>query len=216
MSVRRRAALRAWAHETDAWIIEDDYEGDFCFEGQAAAPMAAHADADRVLYIASLNNVMFPSLQVAALVVPDALVDRAQKALRSAQASTNTITQMVTHQFINEGFLARHIRASQELYADRRSHLRALLREKLDGVVTLSAQPMGLHVTAALNGLDDLDVEQRAAANGVTVNSIARFAAPLGMSAASGLVIGFASYPHAAITRAVGKLAQAVGAAKSA
>ena len=209
MSPRRRSQLLDWARTARAWVIEDDYDADFVFEGEAAPALGAHPDADRVLYVSTLNGVMFPSLQIAAIIVPDALVEVFRRALGRTQAATNTIAQMITHEFIDGGHLAAHIRHCHEVYAERRTLLRSLLQSELAGGAKLCRQPMGLHATVLFDGLDDRSVEQAAAARDLTVHSMSleEGAAP------SGLYMGFAAYPQAVIRRSVSQLAQILAGA---
>src|SRR6185295_9963076 len=39
MSLRRRLALLDWADSADAWIIEDDYDGEYRYAGRPLAPL---------------------------------------------------------------------------------------------------------------------------------------------------------------------------------
>jgi GntR family transcriptional regulator / MocR family aminotransferase len=41
MSMARRVELLDWAQSTDAWIIEDDYDGEFRYDGSPHLPLAA-------------------------------------------------------------------------------------------------------------------------------------------------------------------------------
>lgn len=208
MSSQRRAQLLTWAGAAGAWVIEDDYEGDFSFEGEAPPALAADANGDRVLYLSTLNSVMFPSLQIAAIIVPAPLVDAFQRVLNRTQAATNSIAQMIAYEFINDGHLAAHIRRCHEVYSERRALLRSLLLSELAGAVSLCGQPMGLHVTTLLTDSDDYSVQQRAAVSGLTVHSLTSAGAGVDVDRRSGIYMGFAGFQPAIIRRSVSQLAR--------
>src|SRR5262249_8502341 len=76
MSLPRRLALPTWARDSGALILEDDYDSEFRYSGR---PMPALQGLDRhglVLFAGSFSKVLFPSLRLGYLVVPEDLVDR--------------------------------------------------------------------------------------------------------------------------------------------
>ena len=55
LDLPRRLSLLAWADEANAWIIEDDYDGEFRYEGQPLTALHSLDSHARVLYIGTLN-----------------------------------------------------------------------------------------------------------------------------------------------------------------
>ncbi len=207
LSPQRREILLNWARRSNAWVVEDDYDSDFVFDCEPPAPMAAGEGADRVIYIGTLNNVLFPSLQLAYVVVPDALVDRFLAARVTLDGSINIPSQMVAHDFIDAGHLAAHVRRCREVYGERRAVLRRRCVEMLSGELSLVEQPAGLHVTGWLReGLHDTGVRDRCAAQGIVVHAMTdcRVAEE---DVRSGLYLGFAAYAPHAIEKAVAGIA---------
>lgn len=210
LSRLRRKKLLHWANQNEGWIIEEDYESDFVFEGAAPAPLASQSPGHRVIYLATLNNVMFPSLRLAYLVLPDALVDRFAAARRTIDAASDIPRQMVMQDFMEAGYLAAHIRRCKEVYAERRTTLREALRNHLADHVSLVAQPIGLHATAWLAPeTDDVALENNARLRGVTIHALGSSTQPEG-NVAPGFYAGFAAFPSALIERAVHSLAPLV------
>jgi GntR family transcriptional regulator / MocR family aminotransferase len=72
LSWTRRAALLAWASRADAWVIEDDYDGEYRFDGRPVPPLKTLDADDRVLYLGTFSKVMFSALRVGYLVYPNA------------------------------------------------------------------------------------------------------------------------------------------------
>jgi len=75
LSLGRRIALLEWAKQNNSWIIEDDYDGEFRYEGQPLTTLYALDSQARVIYLGTLNKVMFASLRLAYLIVPENLVE---------------------------------------------------------------------------------------------------------------------------------------------
>jgi len=77
LSLERRIALLEWAARNRAWIVEDDYDGEFRHSGQPLAALHSLDSHARVLYLGTLNKAMFVSLRLAYLIVPETLDMRA-------------------------------------------------------------------------------------------------------------------------------------------
>ncbi|HEX7928782.1 MAG TPA: PLP-dependent aminotransferase family protein, partial [bacterium] len=74
LAMPRRLALLDWAHRTGAWIIEDDYDAVFRYGGRPLASLQGLDEGQRVIYVGSLNKLLFPGLRLGYAVVPRALL----------------------------------------------------------------------------------------------------------------------------------------------
>lgn len=74
MSHERRQALVGWARRRNAWIVEDDYDGEFRYAG-SPLPALASIEPSRVIYVGTFSKVLSPSLRLGYVVAPDALMD---------------------------------------------------------------------------------------------------------------------------------------------
>jgi GntR family transcriptional regulator/MocR family aminotransferase len=74
LSMARRLELLAWARERGAWIVEDDYASEFRYGGRPLASLQGLDEAERVIYIGTLNKALFPGLRLGYAVVPASLV----------------------------------------------------------------------------------------------------------------------------------------------
>jgi GntR family transcriptional regulator/MocR family aminotransferase len=75
MSLGRRRALLELAHTADAWVIEDDYDGEFRHEGRPIASLQGLDGGNRVIYLGTFSKALYPGIRVAYMVVPSALAD---------------------------------------------------------------------------------------------------------------------------------------------
>ncbi len=76
LSLERRRQILQWAAQRDSWIIEDDYDSEFRYQGKPLPPLKSLDAPQRVLYAGSFSKSMFPALRVAWLVVPQPLAAR--------------------------------------------------------------------------------------------------------------------------------------------
>jgi GntR family transcriptional regulator/MocR family aminotransferase len=211
MSVARRLALLEWARNSGALILEDDYDSEFRYSGR---PLPALQGLDRhgvVLFAGSFSKVMFPSIRLGYLVIPTDLVDSfaATKSVTSRHAPV--LEQSVLCDFITAGHFGRHVRRMREQYAERLSVLMESARQRLAGLLEISAIEAGLQTVGWLgHGIDGESAAEAAAAHGVEVTPLSRYSR--GNVATTGLQIGFAAVDPAEIRRGVRDLAMALEA----
>jgi len=117
MSLPRRLALLDWARRSGALLFEDDYDSEYRYSGR---PLPALQGLDRhglVLFAGSFSKVLFPSLRLGYLVIPEDLVDRFAAAKSVASRHAPPFEQAVLSEFITEGHFGRHVRRMREVYA---------------------------------------------------------------------------------------------------
>jgi len=210
MSLARRLALLKWASAARAWVIEDDYDGEFRY-GTHPIPCLHGLDVDgRVIYVGSFSKTLFPTLRLGFLIVPPDL----QPAVRRvAEAQPPALDQAVLADFIAGGHFDRHVRRMRAAYRDRLAALAGAAERYCPGELRLRPVQTGLHVVADLDGADAETVFQEAAARGVEVTPLSSYFAN-GASAANALVLGFAAVGPEAVRLGMERLAAAIAAAR--
>ena len=148
LSLERRIALLEWAKQNNSWIVEDDYDGEFRYEGQPLTTLYALDSHARVLYLGTLNKVMFASLRLAYLIVPENLVELLANIRTQFDGFTPPITQMSMSRFIDEGYFASHLRRMRTVYGAKRSALIRDLAPLSEMGWTWSDNPAGMHLLA--------------------------------------------------------------------
>jgi GntR family transcriptional regulator/MocR family aminotransferase len=208
MSLERRLQLLRAAEEAGAWIIEDDYDGEFFF-GRRPLPTLKSVDrAGRVIYVGTFSKSLFPSLRLGFLLAPPALVDTFEKVSASFVQGVPSSLQAIVAEFIDDGLFATHIRRMRRTYAERHAALCEAAKRELDGLLQVVPTDSGLHTIARLAG-DIAEVEAARAADerGVVVSPVARFSIePVDFS---GLVLGFGAVAPAEIATGMSQLARA-------
>jgi len=158
LSMARRMELLQWAEQNSAWIIEDDYDGEYRYNGTPLTPLAAIDQSNRVLYIGSFSKVMYPGLRLGYLVAPKQLVEQflLVRTMSSRQPPMND--QMAMALFLSEGHFQQHSRRMRRAALARRDTLRQAWNQHLSHIGDMPQVASGLHVTIRLA---NLETEQR-------------------------------------------------------
>ena len=152
LSLPRRLALLDWAARNNAWIIEDDYDGEYRYVSRPLPALKSLDRDGRVLYAGTFSKVLFPSLRLAYLVVPESQVERFEQITQALAGGSPELTQAIVTAFITEGHFARHIQRMRKLYAERREATAAGLENVLGKQLRIDSQPGGMHLILRLQG----------------------------------------------------------------
>ena len=74
MRMEERLRLLDLAQRHKAWIVEDDYDGEYRFHGRPIPALRGLARSERVIYVGTFGKTMFPSLRLGFMVDPTANV----------------------------------------------------------------------------------------------------------------------------------------------
>jgi GntR family transcriptional regulator/MocR family aminotransferase len=206
LSLARRLALIEYAQAQQAWLIEDDYDSAFQYDGHAMPAMQGLDRHDRVIYIGTFSKVLFPSLRLAYLVLPPPLVAAFCSARSIHDGHSSQLMQAVTYDFIHQGHFATHLRHMRQLYRARRDLLLEQLQQKLGHHLQAAPGHGGLQLVATLPGGDEAQLSRQAAQLGVQTPGLA--ALYLGQPQQSGWLLGYAGLRNDEIVAAVDQLAR--------
>jgi GntR family transcriptional regulator/MocR family aminotransferase len=169
MSLPRRLELLDWAASTSAWILEDDYDSEFRYTGRPLPALQGLDTGGRVIYTGTFSKVLFPSLRLGYLVVPEELVDPFRAAHALADRHNPAIDQAVLADFLAEGHFTRHLRRVRTAYAEQQQLMLQQINQHMSGLVEVAPDPAGMHLVAWLpERLDDVAIAERCAEAGIS------------------------------------------------
>ncbi len=170
MSAARRLEILQWSVRARAWIIEDDYDGEFRFDSRPIGALQGLDTDSNVVYVGTFSKVLFPALRLGYVVVPKDMVAAFSAVREAADLFSSTLYQAVLTDFIREGHFARHLRRMRVLYMERRIVLVQAIHAQLGNMLEVIGAEAGMHLVALLPfGVDDREVARRAAQNGISV-----------------------------------------------
>lgn len=152
LSIGRRLQLVRFAAKTGCYIIEDDYDSEFKYDGPPSGALF-ELDSSRVIYTGTFSKVLYPSLRLGYLVVPPELTAPLRELKRLADHHSDSVSQLALARFIGERHLERHIRRMKKEYCRRRDTLIELLDSCFSGSVRISGSRAGMHIVAGFNGI---------------------------------------------------------------
>jgi GntR family transcriptional regulator/MocR family aminotransferase len=210
MPIGRRLSLLKFASTVGGYIIEDDYDGEFHYQGKPVAALQGLDKADRVFYVGSFSKSMHMGMRAGYLVAPRHLVHILQKAQRHTGQMLSLNVQDALSEFIGEGHYASHLRKMIRIYRMRRDHLCDGL-SRLDADLRVRKPDGGMQVLAELlSAVDDETLVRRLGTAGVSVRSLSRHY--LDNASTQGMFIGFAAWNETEIDQAVHVIANVLGA----
>ena len=209
MSIARRLALLDWAATAGGWVLEDDYNGEFRYDGRPLSSMQGleHAGARRVIFVGTFSKTIFPALRLGFVVVPPELAESFADARACLDRHSPVIEQAVLADFIQEGHFARHVRNMRHLYQERQQRFVALARQEVGDLLRVEAAPAGMRLLGWLPPeIRDVDVVAEAARRGIELLPLSRFC--LIRPRRNALIIGYAPFTAPETERGLRALAQ--------
>jgi len=148
MTLAQREALLRWAQETGGYILEDDYDSEFCFAGSPAASLTAMDTSGHVIYMNTFSRTLCSGLRISFMVLPAPLA--AQYRAMHAACSVPGFEQETLSRFMAGGYLERHIARMRVVY---RGRMQALTQKALElGLGQAEPCRAGLHVLLRVGG----------------------------------------------------------------
>lgn len=214
MAPERRLALLEWAHSNEAWIIEDDYDSEFRYDGAPLPSMRSTDRHNRVIHVGTFSKALYPAIRVGYLVLPPALVGVFRNLAGLVQRGVATEVQLGLAEFIGGGHFASHLRRMRELYAERRAAFLAAGREELAGLARIDCPQSGMNALIWLEGgRDDAAIHRAALAAGVRCLPLADYVVRRpqeGEIREGALILGFAGVPAEKMQHHLARLAAVI------
>jgi GntR family transcriptional regulator/MocR family aminotransferase len=211
MSLARRLALLEWAQRVGAYIVEDDYDSEYRYEGRPLEAVQGLDPAGRVIYMGTFSKVLFPALRLGYLVLPPPLVAPFTAAKWLTDRHTATFEQEVLAELVAAGHFERHLRRARTRNASRREALLAALQAELGERVEIMGANAGVHLLVWLRDVPPRGLGRliRAAAEvGVGLYPVAPYY--MEPPRRAGVILGYASLTEKEIRTGIARLASVV------
>lgn len=171
MSLQRRAELMALARDTDAVVIEDDYDAEINMQDNPIPALKSEDREKRVIYVGSLSKSMYPGLRIGFMVADEQLIAEARALRRLMYRHPATNNQRQTALFLSLGYYDAYLRKLRTLYFTKLERMEAALRQHLPDMMTDKVISRGAS-SFWLRAPEEMDTEQlswAAARDGVLI-----------------------------------------------
>ncbi len=148
LGLARRLALLKAADQANAWVIEDDYDGELFYHHEPLPTLFSLSQAQRVITVGTFSKTIFPALRLGYFVVPKHLVNSIDNVINSFLAAVPLPIQAALAEFIKAGYFATHIRRSKKLYLERYQAITHGIERDLNEYLAPIPTSTGFHLLA--------------------------------------------------------------------
>lgn len=154
LSADRRARLAEEAARLKLLIVEDDPYSELDYTGARHQTLLS-LYPQGVIHLGSFSKVLTPGIRLGYVVAPLPLARKLEQAKQAADLHTATLTQMVVHETLRDGFLDQHLPLIRQLYRGKCDVMLEGLREHFSAVSTWTKPTGGMFIWLTLTaGLD--------------------------------------------------------------
>jgi GntR family transcriptional regulator/MocR family aminotransferase len=211
LPIARRLELLNWASRVGAFVVEDDYDSEYRYDGPPLQALAGLDREGRVIYVGTFSKILFPALRLGYLVLPEVLVEPVVAAKAVGDTGTAILEQLVLADFITTGHFDRHLRRTNASNAARRNALVSAVHKEFRERAEVCGANAGLHLLVWLKGSRGgmiADVHGKAEKAGVGLYGVEAFY--LKSPKRTGVVLGYAPLPESEIREGIHCLAAAL------
>lgn len=211
MPITRRLELFEWVNRIrKRYIIEDDYDSEFRYNGRFILPLYAQDTQNRVIYMNTFSKSLVPSLRISYMVLPRRLLKRYEETMSFYSCTVSSFEQYTLARFIAAGYFERHINKMKNYYREQRRQILAALQAcPLAQISTITERNAGthflLHITTKLT---EDEVRQVARAKDMHLSFYSDYSYRKMEDAGCTLVINYAGIPSKNIAEVVKRLSE--------
>jgi len=207
MPISRRMQLLKWAHQSaDRFIIEDDYDSEFRFNGRPIPALQGLDVNEKVIYISTFSKSIAPSIRISYMVLPMPMLQRFSDEYSFYSSTVSRFEQYTLFRFIQGGHFERHLNRMRNVYRSRKDALIEEIKKLSFGEkIEIIGENAGLHLMLRVHGrLTENDLITRAEKVGIKLYGLSEYyLAPFENMPNNVVVIGYSNYNKSEIAKAI-------------
>ncbi len=147
MPICRRQEILSWAeNQKNRFIIEDDYDSEFRFNGKPLSTLFSADKNGKVIYINTFSKTLSPSFRISFMVLPFELLSKFENMFSLYSCPVSSFEQFTLSRFINDGNYGKHIIRMKNFYRNlRNSLISAIQQSQLKENCKIREEESGLH-----------------------------------------------------------------------
>jgi GntR family transcriptional regulator / MocR family aminotransferase len=208
LTIQRRIQLIEYARQHNCYIVEDDYDSEFTYEGTPVHSVQG-LDPGKVIYVGTFSKILSPGLRIGYVVLPEELIEHYKKMKWYTDRHHSSLEQLILTKFMKEGHFDRHIRKMKRIYKQRREALVKSLKSQFPDCVILG-HAAGMHLVVEIPNVDIHQPLIEWIQNyGVQVYSVDHYSLVKNIRG-NKMVLGYGSLPLEKIEEGVRRLKKAI------
>ena len=146
MSYSTRLSLLNWANQSSSrYIIEDDHDSEFRYQGKPIPSLAAMDTNDKVIYLGTFSRSIAPAIRIGYIVLPKPLLNHYKQHCSYYASTVSRVDQAILTSFINGGYFERHLNRMRKIYKSKHDVLIHELKQ-FGNELSIHTENAGLHV----------------------------------------------------------------------
>lgn len=151
LPIQRRIDLLKYAEKKKCYVVEDDYDSEFRFDGPPLSSLHG-LSPDRVVYIGTFSKTLCPAIRIGYLVLPPELITLGRSRKWQSDLHNEVTSQLALAAFIRQGFYLRHVGKMRKHYLQKRKEIILALNKNFGDRVRVLGSATGLHLVARFRG----------------------------------------------------------------
>lgn len=163
MPIKRRALLIHWAaQKKNRFIIEDDYDSEFRFNGKPLPTLQSQDKNGTVIYMNTFSKTLSPAFRISYMVLPVNLINDFENKMGFYSCPVSAVEQYALSRFIDEGYFEKHIIRMKNYYRNLRNQLiNAFEKSKFRTKISILEEGAGLHFLLKINSRKSYEMLQQ-------------------------------------------------------
>ena len=204
LPIQRRLELVRYAEQNNCYVVEDDYDGEFRYEGPPVSSLY-ELNPQRVIYCGSFSKILAPALRLGFVVLPRKLLPACKKLKIYSDVHSDAISQYALAQFIQTGAFERHIWKMKKHYARNRNVLLKELSRHFEGRFDVLGHATGLHMVVRFNDyVFTKGIVNKIADNGVRIYPVDSFYIGKEQADNNKIILGYSHLEPDKIAKGIG------------
>ena len=211
--INRRYELLAWAGETSGrYIIEDDYDSEFRLTGKPIPALQSIDSAGKVIYMNTFSKSLSSTIRISYMVLPQPLAEKYHRELNFYACTVSNFDQYTLYQFIERGYLEKHINRMRNYYRlQRDTILNCIRKQRHYDKIKIKEENAGLHfLLEAETKYSDEELIQRIAEKSIHISCLSEYFYNKKKAKKHTLIINYSGIEPTKIEEAVERLFEGI------
>lgn len=211
--VSRRYELLSWAAASgNRYIIEDDYDSEFRLVGKPIPALQSIDANGKVIYINTFSKSLSSTIRISYMVLPKNLTEKYNRELGFYSCTVSNFDQYTLYQFIEQGYLEKHINRMRNHYRLQRNMILDSIRnQKHFNRIKIKEENAGLHFLLEIDTVDSDEILiQKAAQKGIHITCLSQYFYNSQIVTEHTIIINYSSIPQSRIPESISLLFEGI------
>lgn len=163
MPISNRIKLLTWAKNSDAFVIEDDYDSELSYHNRPIPSIQGlQNNNNRIIYLGTFSKTLSPALRISYIVLPTSLLNLYDQIFDFRFSGVSIDIQKTLTLFLKEGYWEKHLRKIRNINRKKHDLMKEALKEFFKDEIKILREGSGLNllikpiVNIDLDKLDEL------------------------------------------------------------